>query len=97
MSLNAAAPLIIRYPQENTNTEALSKYSWRHGGQQLYQNSPPTPMSHTKHPKSKEQPLSRTTSNDHLILLPSLLASAAIINIATMIFTLLIIQRVTHH
>ena len=39
MPSNAAAALIIIYPQENTNTEALSKYSWRHGGQQLYQNT----------------------------------------------------------
>ena len=49
------------------------------------------------HPKIKEQSPSRTTSKDHLILLPSLLACIVIITIATMVFTLLITWRVTHH
>ena len=65
---------MIRYPQENTNTEALSGYSWRHGGQQLYKNSLLTPMSPKKHTKIKHQPPSRITTNDHLILLPLLVA-----------------------
>ena len=91
MSSNSATPQIIRYPQENTNTEELYEYSRSRDGLQLYQNRPPTPMPPKKHPKTKEQPLSRTTSNDHLILLPSLLVSAAIITIATMILTLLTI------
>ena len=75
---------LIRYPQEKTNTEALPRYSWNHGGLQIYKNSPLTPMTHKKHPKIKQQQSSRTTANDHLILLPSLLASTVIIAIATM-------------
>ena len=45
----------------------------------------------------KPKPLSRITSNDYLILLPSLPAPAAIIITVTTIFTLLLIQCVTHH
>ena len=45
----------------------------------------------------KPKPLSRITSNDHLILLPSLPAPATIIITVTTIFTLLLIQCVTHH
>ena len=55
----------------------------------------PTPMQPKKHPKTKEQAPSKTISNDHLILLPSSLASVFIIPIATRVFTLLIIQRVS--
>ena len=89
MPQNTAA--LIRYPQENTHTEALLRYRWNHGGLQLYKNSPLTPLTPKKHPKIKQQPPSRTTANDHLILLPSLLAFTVIIIIATMSFLLLII------
>ena len=50
----------------------------------------PTLMLPRKPPNTQEQPLSRTTTTDHLILLPSLLVSPTIINI-TMILILLII------
>ena len=50
-------------PQQNTNIEVLPRYSWKHGGLQLYNTSPPlpqhththAPMSPKKHPKIKQQ------------------------------------------
>ena len=87
MPSNAAAPKLSDIPRK-TPTQVLSKYSSRHGGLQLYQNSPrrPRPLPR-KHPKTKEHPLSRTTSTDHVLLLPSLLSSPTIITIVTMILT----------
>ena len=44
---------IIRCPQENTNTEALTTYNWKHGDLQRYKHSPPTPISPQERPKNK--------------------------------------------
>ena len=32
---------MIRYPQENTNTEALTRYRWKHGDLQLNKTAHP--------------------------------------------------------
>ena len=105
-------PLNHQISPGKNDAEALSKYSWRNGGLKLYEISthppsslpspppsplPPTPMSLKEHPNTKQQPLSRTIFNDNVILLPSLLVSTSIITLANIIFTLLIMQHVTHY
>lgn len=94
MPSNAAVPKLSHVPRKRPT----QKHYLNTAGDTMAFNFINTPLkSPKKHPKTKDQPLSKTTSNDYLILLLSLLASTNIITIAAMIFSLLIIKCVIYH
>ena len=73
MSSNTAAP---KLPDNLRKTPTQTRYLNTIEDKETYTfiqtTPPPTPILPRKHSKTKEQLLSRTTSTDHLILVPSI-------------------------